>query len=54
MTAIAWAIMTLGMIFYSDIYYDRLKETGVDKFVGGFTTCCIIILIVSTLREWSR
>lgn len=54
MTAIAWAIMFIGLIFYDGIWTDRLTELKLNNFMAGFILFCLIMLVISTFREWLR
>ena len=50
MTAIAWAIVFIGLIFYEAVYPDKATTPN-------FNTLVVIAagaLAVSTVREWMR
>lgn len=54
MTAIAWAIMFIGLMFYDRMYSAYIKEHELVNFSGGFTLLCLMMLIVCSIRELFR
>ena len=54
MTAIAWAIITVGLIYYDAIYRNELAAKELSGTIGGLILVSIIILLVCTARELTR
>ena len=54
MTAIAWAIVFIGLIFYGEIYLERLTKLKLTDTLSGLTIFSLGILIVCTIRELLR
>lgn len=51
MTAIAWAIVFIGLIFYGAIYDDKLIALGYDKTLGGLTFFVFVVLVLLTIKK---
>lgn len=54
MTAIAWAIMFIGMIWYDAYFRVEIKEGGNSSSVGGLCLACLFMVVVCTIRELIR
>jgi len=54
MTAIAWAIVFTGSIFYVEIYGERLKIQGTYDTMSNFIIFELVVLIICTIRELFR
>ncbi len=54
MTAIAWAIATIGLIFYDAIYREELAARDLGHPLGSIIIGAIVILFICTIRELLR
>lgn len=51
MTAIAWAIMSIGLIFYEAYDRKHIEEKGYEKAISLLTGISLFLLSVFTTRE---
>lgn len=51
MTAIAWAITFIGLMFYGSIWDDKLKSLNLNEGVERFQIISFVMLIFCTMGE---
>lgn len=51
MTAIAWAITFICLVFYGDLWAEEFKASGVDNKHGKLIAFCFVMLIICTVME---